>query len=64
MEPKSRRRRIFLALLFLFSVLNFNRMDGNENIRTVQFLSIFAMGILFGLLIREIVEAYKTKQQE
>ena len=63
MEPK-RRRRIFLALLFMFSVLNFNRIDGNENIRTVQFLSIFAMGILFGLLMREIVDVYKTKQQQ
>lgn len=62
MEPK-RRRRIFLAILFLFSVLNFNRIEGNDNIRTVQFLSIFAMGILFGLLIREIVDAYKNKQQ-
>jgi len=63
MEPR-KRRRIFLALLFLFSVLNFNRMDGNENIKTVQFLSIFAMGILFGLLMKEIVEAIKKKQHE
>jgi len=62
MEPK-RRRRIFLAVLFLLSVINFNRIQGNENIRTVQFLSIFAMGIIFGLLVREIVEAYKNKQQ-
>jgi len=62
MEPK-RSRRIFLAILFLFSVLNFNRIEGNENIRTVQFLAIFAMGILFGLLIREIVESYRNKQQ-
>lgn len=62
MEPK-RRRRIFLALLFLFSVLNFNRIEGNDTLRTVQFLSIFAMGILFGLLVREVFEAYKNKQQ-
>ncbi|WP_333601075.1 hypothetical protein [Flavobacterium sp.] len=61
MEPK--RRRIFLAVMLILSIGNFNRIDGNENIRTIQFLSIFAIGILFGLLVRELVEAYKTKQQ-
>lgn len=59
---KPNRRRIIFAVLFILSVGNFSRIQGNENIRTVQFLSIFAMGMLFGLLVKEIVDSYKNKQ--
>lgn len=59
---KSNRRRILFAVLFILSVGNFSRIQGNDNIRTVQFLSIFAMGMLFGLLVKEIVESVKNKQ--
>jgi ribose/xylose/arabinose/galactoside ABC-type transport system permease subunit len=60
---KSNIRRIILAVLFMFSVANFSRIQGNENIRTVQFLGIFAMGMLFSLLVREIVESIRNKQK-
>ncbi len=59
---KSNRRRIFLAVLLLISIGNYFRIQGNENIRTIQFLSIFAMGMLFGLLIREIFSGIRNKQ--
>ena len=59
---KSNRRRIIFAVLFLLSIGNFSRIQGNENIRTIQFLSIFAMGMLFGLLVKEIVESIRNKQ--
>ena len=61
---KPNRRRIIFAVLFILSVGNFSRIEGNENIRTVQFLSIFAMGMLFGLLVKEIVESIRNKQAE
>ena len=60
---KSIRRRIVLAVVFMLSVGNFFRIQGNENIRNVQFLSIFVMGMLFGLLIKEIIDAIRNKQQ-
>lgn len=59
---KPNRRRIIFAVLFILSVGNFSRIQGNENIRTIQFLSIFAMGMLFGLLVKEIVDSIKNKQ--
>ena len=61
---KPNRRRIIFAVLFILSVGNFSRIQGNENIRTVQFLSIFVMGMLFGLLVKEIVESIRNKQAE
>ena len=60
---KSNRRRIVLAVVFMLSVGNFFRIQGNENIRSVQFLSIFTMGMLFGLLVKEIIDAIRNKQQ-
>lgn len=60
---KPNRRRIVFAVLFMLSVGNFSRIQGNENIRIVQFLAIFAMGMLFSLLVREIIESIRNKQQ-
>jgi len=59
---KSNQRRIIFAVLFILSVGNFSRIQGNENIRTIQFLSIFSMGMLFGLLLKEIIDAIRNKQ--
>jgi hypothetical protein len=56
-----RRRRIILALLLMMSIGNYSRIVGSENIRTVQFLSIFAIGALSALLIREIATMVKNK---
>jgi hypothetical protein len=60
---KSNRRRIIFAVLFILSVGNFSRIQGNDNIRTIQFVSIFVMGMLFGLLMKEIIDAIRNKQQ-
>lgn len=59
---KSNRRRIIFAVLFILSVGNFSRIQGNDNIRTIQFLSIFVMGMLFGLLLKEILDALRNKK--
>lgn len=60
---KPNRRIIILGVLFMLSIGNFIRIKGNDDIRTVQFLSIFAMGMLFSLLVREIIESIRNKQQ-
>jgi hypothetical protein len=56
-----RRRRIILAVLLIMSIGNYSRIVGSENIRTVQFLSIFAIGALTALLIKEIAFMIKNK---
>lgn len=53
------KRLVILAVLLMLSIGNFTRIVGNENIRTVQFLSIFVIGALTSLLIREVAEKIK-----
>jgi hypothetical protein len=56
-----KRRSILFAVLLIISIGNYSRIVGNENIRTIQFLSIFIIGALSALLIREIVTMIKNK---
>ena len=49
------RRSIILAVSLILSVINYSRIVGNENIRTAQFLSTFAIGAISSLLVREIM---------
>jgi len=58
-----KKRKISLAVLMILSIGNFTRLTGNENIRTVQFLSIFIIGDLSALLINEFVSLFKAKRQ-
>jgi hypothetical protein len=60
MNAKS--RKIMLTILLLAALGNYARMTGTEDIRTVAFLSIFAIGALSALLIREIFG--KDNQEE
>ncbi|MFM9908284.1 MAG: hypothetical protein ACKVOW_02985 [Chitinophagaceae bacterium] len=57
-----KRRRIVLAVMLLLSIVNFNRLSGNESIRAIQFLSIFIMGALAGLLLNEFIMLFKAKR--
>lgn len=57
----ARKRRIVIAVMLMLSIGNYFRIVGNENIRTIQFLSIFAIGALSALLIRSIAEEFKNK---
>lgn len=52
MNTKS--RKILLTILLLVALGNYARMAGKEDIRTVEFLSIFAIGALAALLIKDI----------
>jgi len=58
---KKKRSRIIIAVMLLLSIANFSRLKGTENIRTVEFLSIFAIGALSGLLIYSIVSSLRDK---
>jgi ABC-type nickel/cobalt efflux system permease component RcnA len=57
-----KRRRIIIAVVLMLSVVNYSRLKGNENIRLIQFISIFAIGALAALLIREVVTSLRAKK--
>ena len=50
----TKRRKIIITLMLLLSFGNYARIKGTEDIRAIEFLSIFAIGALSALLIREI----------
>ena len=58
-----KKRRIIIAVLLMLTISNFTRLTGNENIRAIQFISIFAIGALSALLINEFVTLFKAKRQ-
>jgi hypothetical protein len=57
------RRRILIAVLLLISIVNYSRITGNENIRTIQFVSIFAIGALSALLLNEFIRLFRAKRE-
>ena len=58
------KRLAGMLILLLLSMANFNRQAGNDNISTVQFLSIFAIGILAGLLLSELRLIFRNKKDD
>ena len=56
-----KKRTILIAIMLILSIGNYSRLSGNENVRTIQFLSIFIIGVFLGLLISELVTWYKAK---
>ena len=63
-DMEKRKRRILLAVLLLLSVVNYSRISANSTIRTVEFISVLAIGILTGLLLREFFESVAKKKEE
>ncbi len=57
---KTNKKVLILAILFLISIVNFSRIGNFESIRTVEFLSIFALGAITALLVREIIATLKN----
>jgi hypothetical protein len=58
-----KKKKVILAILLMIAIGNYSRLSGSENIRTVQFLSIFVMGALSALLINEFFTLFKTKRE-
>ena len=63
-DMEKRKRQILLAVLLLLSVVNYSRISSNSTIRTVEFISVLAIGILTGLLLRELFESVAKKKEE
>ncbi len=49
-----------MSILLIISISNYMRIT-NGNIRTVEFISILAIGGLSGLLISQVILAFKKK---
>ena len=58
-----KKRKIIIAVILLLSIGNFIRLTNNENIRPIQFISIFVIGSLTALLINDFVTLFKAKRQ-
>lgn len=60
---KQKKPLVFTAIILMIAIGNYFRISGNENIRTIQFLSIFVIGILTGILIREVMISIREKNK-
>ena len=58
-----KKRRTILAVILLLSIGNFSRLTNNENIRPIQFISIFVIGAMTALLINEFIILFKIELQ-
>ena len=59
---KQRRPLLVITVFLVLAVGNFTRLQGTENIRAIQFLSIFVIGMLSGILIRELITLVRSKK--
>jgi hypothetical protein len=59
---RQNRSLIVTTVLFTLAVFNFFRIKGNDEIRPIQFLSIFVIGMLSVILIKGIAEKIRGKK--
>jgi len=57
----SRKRTVIICILLVISIANYSRMPITANIRIIEFVAIFTIGALSGLLLREIAQMAKNK---
>lgn len=50
-----------LAFLLILSITNFLRLK-DSNIRTIEFVSVLAIGMISGLMIQQIIFLFKNKE--
>lgn len=51
------------AILLVISIGNYFRIISDGSVRTVEFLSIFAIGALAGVLLTQIIVAVRDKNK-
>ena len=59
-----KKKRIVIAVVLMLSIINYSKIVGNENIRTIQFVSIFVIGALFMLLMVATFTNFFDKNKE
>ena len=59
-----KNNRILMTTIFLIVTIgNYMRMGQNGQVRTVEFISIFVIGALSGILIMQIISAIKENKK-
>lgn len=58
-----KRRIIIIAGLLVLMIANYTGLTGNENIRAIQFVRIFAIGLLSGGLLNEFFAMFRAKRK-
>ena len=53
-----------MALLLVLSIGNFLRIEGHEAVRPVLFLTVFAIGVLGGILISDLAHLFRTRKED
>jgi hypothetical protein len=53
---RQRRRRVAILILLIISIGNYGRIVKDHEVRTVEALTLLAIGALAALLIREFAE--------
>jgi hypothetical protein len=56
-----KRKLPIIAILLVLSIGNYARIEGTEHIRLIEFVSIFTIGILSGLLLHSLVTFFKNR---
>ena len=51
------------AVLLIISIGNYSRIVADGSVRTVEFISVWAIGALSGLLIFQIIRAIKERNK-
>jgi len=51
------------VVLLIISIGNYSRLVANGSVRTVEFVSIWAIGALSGLLLFHIIKAIKERKK-
>ena len=52
---KNKRPLLISSILLILAIFNYSRISGNETVRPIQFLSIFVIGMLSGVIIRDVI---------
>lgn len=58
-----KRRRPAMAVILVILTINYLMLKGHENIRAIQFVYIFVIGAISGLLINEFVALFKARRK-
>lgn len=60
----NKRRLSIVGVMLMLSAVSYSRIKGRDEVRPVLFLAIFAMGILFGILLQGIINKFRNRNQK
>lgn len=62
MENRQRFKAFILpALAILLTIVNYSRLSGTENIRAIHIVTLIAMGMGIGILLRNVIAYFRGR---